>query len=141
MGGEDIDAFEATCAWVSPRAGMRSFRSARTSMKTELPGELCYCDDAGAVCRCWNWRDGVRTALAADSKNAFLIIECVEPERVEDCRAQSMSLRSLWSATSVPPSRPRSLSHPSTARPSSPSEGLRAGDPNMGDCLQCRTAR
>lgn len=25
-----------------------------------LPGELAYVDDAGAVCRCWNWREGVR---------------------------------------------------------------------------------
>ena len=23
-----------------------------------LPGELCYKDDAGAFCRCFNWRDG-----------------------------------------------------------------------------------
>lgn len=25
-----------------------------------LPGELAYVDDAGAVCRRWNWREGVR---------------------------------------------------------------------------------
>ena len=27
-----------------------------------LPGELAYVDDAGAVCRRWNWRDDVRGA-------------------------------------------------------------------------------
>lgn len=27
-----------------------------------LPGELAYVDDAGAVCRRWNWREGVRGA-------------------------------------------------------------------------------
>ena len=52
-----------------------------------LPGELAYIDDAGAVCRCWNWRDGVRTALSDDSADAFLAIECVEPERMGDCQA------------------------------------------------------
>ena len=46
-----------------------------------------YKDDAGAVCRCWNWRDGVRTALSDDSADAFLAIECVEPERMGDCQA------------------------------------------------------
>ena len=50
-------------------------------MTRRCPGELAYIDDAGAVCRCWNWRDGVRTALSDDSADAFLAIECVEPER------------------------------------------------------------
>ena len=40
-------------------------------------------------------RDGVRTALTDDSKNAFLIIECVEPERVEDCQAAIDELAEL----------------------------------------------
>lgn len=57
------------------------------SLTYALPGELAYIDDAGAVCRCWNWRDGVRTALSDDSADAFLAIECVEPERMEDCQA------------------------------------------------------
>ena len=39
------------------------------------------------MCRCWNWRDGVRTALSDDSADAFLAIECVEPERMGDCQA------------------------------------------------------
>ena len=52
-----------------------------------LPGELAYIDDAGAVCRCWNWRDGVRTALSDNSTDAFLAIECVESERMGDCQA------------------------------------------------------
>ena len=60
-----------------------------------LPGELAYIDDAGAVCRCWNWRDGQRTALTDDSRNAFLIIECVEPARVDDCRAAIDELAEL----------------------------------------------
>ena len=57
------------------------------SLTYALPGELAYIDDAGAVCRCWNWRDGVRTALSDDSADAFLAIECVEPERMGDCQA------------------------------------------------------
>lgn len=46
-----------------------------------LPGEVCYLDDAGAVCRCFNWRDGIRTMLTENTTNAFLIIECVDPNR------------------------------------------------------------
>ena len=52
-----------------------------------LPGELCYRDDEGAVCRCWNWRDGQRTALTDDSANAILVVECVDPARRADLEA------------------------------------------------------
>ena len=81
VGGEDIDAF-------------LPLGEDETEDPT-LPGELCYLDDAGAVCRCWNWRDGQRTALTDDSRNAFLIIECVEPARVDDCRAAIDELAEL----------------------------------------------
>lgn len=47
-----------------------------------LPGELCYLDDVGAVCRCWNWRDGQRTAVDDATENAIVIIECIEPDRM-----------------------------------------------------------
>ena len=49
-----------------------------------LPGELCYRDDAGAVCRCFNWRDGQRTALTDDSGNAILVVESLDPACRDD---------------------------------------------------------
>ena len=49
-----------------------------------LPGEICYLDDAGAVCRCLNWRDGQRTMLTENTKNAFLVIESIDPNRHKD---------------------------------------------------------
>lgn len=73
--------------------GSRSKPRARTREQEleercrRLEAEVAYIDDAGAVCRCWNWRDGVRTALSDDSADAFLAIECVEPERMGDCQA------------------------------------------------------
>ena len=48
-----------------------------------LPGEVCYYDDKGAVCRCLNWRDGQRTMLTPDSKNVVAVIESVNPEQAE----------------------------------------------------------
>lgn len=96
LGGEDLDAFEGTCAFASPRAATHSRRLARVPRTTpRCPEELAYVDDAGAVCRCWNWRDGVRTALTDNTGNAFLIVECVDPERIEDCRAATEELAQL----------------------------------------------
>lgn len=88
VGGEDIDTFEGDLRLGITEGGDAFLPLGEDAHEDPtLPGELCYCDDAGAVCRCWNWRDGVRTALTDTSSSAFLIIECVEPERADDCRA------------------------------------------------------
>lgn len=87
VGGEDIDAFEGDLR-LGVTEGGDAFRAlGEDEDDPTLPGELCYRDDAGAVCRCWNWRDGQRTALTDDSESAFLIIECVDPSRIDDLRA------------------------------------------------------
>ena len=52
-----------------------------------LPGELATSMMRAPCAAAWNWRDGVRTALSDDSADAFLAIECVEPERMGDCQA------------------------------------------------------
>jgi DNA/RNA-binding domain of Phe-tRNA-synthetase-like protein len=56
------------------------------SDKSEPPyqGEIVYKDDEGAICRCWNWRESVRTMLTENTKNAFLIIESVDEQRTKD---------------------------------------------------------
>lgn len=87
VGGEDIDTFEGDLR-LGITEGGDAFRAlGEDEDDPTLPGELCYRDDAGAVCRCWNWRDGQRTALADDSESAFLIIVCVDPSRIDDLRA------------------------------------------------------
>ena len=99
FGGEDIDAFEGDLRLTVTQGG-DAFLPLGEGAENDptLPGELAYLDDAGAVCRCWNWRDGVRTALTDDTRNAFLIVECVDPDRVEDCRAATDELASLIEA-------------------------------------------
>ncbi|MPM49405.1 hypothetical protein SDC9_96134 [bioreactor metagenome] len=47
-------------------------------------GEIVYKDDEGAICRCWNWRESVRTMLTENTKNAFLCIELVDENRVQE---------------------------------------------------------
>ena len=84
-GGEDIDTLPATRTVTQ---GGDAFRALGDEADSEtLPGEVCYLDDAGAVCRCWNWRDGVRTMLTESTTNAFLILESVDPARHDDLAA------------------------------------------------------
>ena len=86
-GGEDIDTFAGDLPLTVTQGG-DAFRALGDEADSEtLPGEVCYLDDAGAVCRCWNWRDGVRTMLTESTTNAFLILESVDPARHDDLAA------------------------------------------------------
>ncbi len=87
VGGEDLHAIEGDLRLKVTDGGDAFLPLGEEADDPTLPGELAYIDDAGAVCRCWNWRDGVRTALSDDSADAFLAIECVESERMGDCQA------------------------------------------------------
>lgn len=85
VGGENVDSFVGDVRLAVTEGGdaFLPLGEDETDDPT-LPGELCYLDDAGAICRCWNWRDGVRTALGDDSRNAFLVIESVDPARAQE---------------------------------------------------------
>lgn len=81
-GGEDIDTFEGDLRLTKTENGGDAFLALGDEENDNtLPGEVCYLDNLGAVCRCFNWRDGVRTMLTENTTNAFLIIECIDPAR------------------------------------------------------------
>ncbi|EHK2406522.1 hypothetical protein GNF54_04935 [Clostridium perfringens] len=83
-GGEDMDKFIGDIR-LTKATGDESFITLGSD-KSESPyaGELVYKDDEGAICRCWNWRESVRTMLTEDTKNAFLCIELVDEKREKD---------------------------------------------------------
>lgn len=48
------------------------------------PGEVIYKDDLGVLCRRWNWREGERTKITNDTKEAVLVIEALNPVTKEE---------------------------------------------------------
>ena len=91
-GGEDLDTFQGDLL-LTTADGAEPFRALGDEEdEPPFPGEVVYKDDAGAVCRCWNWRDGQRTMLTGNTKNAFLILECVDPARTDDLKAAAAML-------------------------------------------------
>jgi DNA/RNA-binding domain of Phe-tRNA-synthetase-like protein len=42
-------------------------------------GEVVWADDAGVTCRAWNWRQCVRTRLSEHTKNAYFVLDSLEP--------------------------------------------------------------
>ena len=87
VGAEDIDHFAGDLLLTVAEGGEDFLALGDEEPQPALPGEVIYKDDLGAVCRCWNWRDGQRTMLTDDTVNAFLIIECVDPSREDDLKA------------------------------------------------------
>lgn len=83
-GGEDIDTFEGDVR-LTKAVGDEEFVTLGTDISAPpYEGEIVYKDDAGAICRCWNWRESVRTMITDKTTNAFMCLELIDEGRVED---------------------------------------------------------
>ncbi|MDX9959287.1 MAG: B3/4 domain-containing protein [Spirochaetia bacterium] len=94
-GGEDIDTFAGTVR-LTKAAGTEAFVTLGTDENSPpYEGEVVYKDDLGAICRCWNWRESVRTMLTAKTRNAFLCLELVDGARLAELQAALAELARL----------------------------------------------
>jgi len=95
VGGEDIDKFDGDNR-LTIADGSEEFIT-YGSDKSEPPyeGEVVYKDNAGAICRCFNWRESVRTMLTEETVNAFMCIETVAGERDDVLDAALDELKAL----------------------------------------------
>jgi len=81
VGGEDLTAYAGAPRLVRA-AGTEPFdTTADGEPVIEHPevGEVVWCDDAGVTCRRWNWRQGRRTQLTADTTSALFILDALAP--------------------------------------------------------------
>jgi DNA/RNA-binding domain of Phe-tRNA-synthetase-like protein len=83
VGGENIDKFDGNIRLTLADGTEPFITLGSNESEPPKPGEVVYKDNAGAICRCWNWRESVRTMLTEDAENVFLCIECVDPKRVD----------------------------------------------------------
>lgn len=81
IGGEDADAYAGTPRLVVAQGGEAFDTAQNGEPKTEMidPGEVIWCDDHGATCRRWNWRQGVLTRITDDSTAMLFILERLAP--------------------------------------------------------------
>ncbi len=83
-GGEDIDTF-AQDIRLTKAVGNENFVTLGTDENAPpYEGEIVYKDNEGAICRCFNWRESVRTMLTENTKNAFLCIELIDERRLKE---------------------------------------------------------
>lgn len=83
-GGEDIESFAGNVK-LTKAIGNEEFITLGTDKNSPpYEDEIVYKDEKGAICRCWNWRESVRTMLTEKTKNAFMCIELINGERLID---------------------------------------------------------
>ena len=86
-GGEDIDAIEGDLRLTIAAGGEPFVLLGSTEDSPPSAGEVVYADDAGIVCRCWNWREADRTKLTPETTRAVLVIEALPPRTLDDVLA------------------------------------------------------
>jgi DNA/RNA-binding domain of Phe-tRNA-synthetase-like protein len=94
-GGEDIDNFRGDIK-LTKAIGNEDFTPLGSDESAPpYEGEIVYKDDAGAICRCWNWREAQRTMLTENTKNAFLCVELVDEMRAAEFNNALKALEDL----------------------------------------------
>ena len=78
VGGEDLAAVQGDIRLTLADGGEAFRPLGAAEDDPALTGELIYKDDAGAICRCWNWREAERTMLTASTTNAVMVLEAVD---------------------------------------------------------------
>lgn len=82
-GGEDIDKFAGNIRLTKADGNENFITYGSDVSEPPYEGEIIYKDDEGAICRCFNYRECVRTCLSNNTTKAFMIIETVDPKSKE----------------------------------------------------------
>lgn len=81
LGGEDLDRYIGAprCIRASGKEVFETTSKGEAVVEHPDIGEVVWCDDRGITCRRWNWRQGPRTALTEETKNALFIMNALNP--------------------------------------------------------------
>ncbi|MBD3252523.1 hypothetical protein GF386_02225 [Candidatus Pacearchaeota archaeon] len=96
VGGEDIDKLEGDLILDFADGNENFIPLGESENDYPWKGEVVYKDDREVFCRCWNWREGDRTKLTEDTKNALIVIE--NPAQIYDkvlCQAEDDLIKLL----------------------------------------------
>lgn len=77
VGGEDLARYRGP-ARLGRAAGDEPFDTVRDGQPVTdhpEPGEVIWRDDDGVTCRCWNWRQCVRTRITHETTSAVFILD------------------------------------------------------------------
>jgi DNA/RNA-binding domain of Phe-tRNA-synthetase-like protein len=94
IGGEDLGEYRGPARLVRA-AGDEPFDTIRDGEPVTDhpgPGEVVWRDDAGVTCRCWNWRQCVRTRITGATVSAVFILDGLAAHRDSGLMAAGQDL-------------------------------------------------
>ena len=94
-GGEDLAAVRGDIHLERASGGEHFVPLGAQEAEPPQPGEVIYRDDAGVICRSWNWREADRTKLTQATTDAFLCIEALPPNSEPQLCAACAELANL----------------------------------------------
>ena len=83
VGGEDINKIQGDLILDFANGNEEFIPLGTDKNNSPWKGEVVYKDGKGVICRCWNWREGDRTKLTEDTKDAVIVIENIIPTEKE----------------------------------------------------------
>ena len=95
IGAEDIDKIDGDIRLDIMEGNEKFIPLGSEEEEPPLKGEVAYADDYGVVCRCFNWREGKRTCIDDKTRNEFIIMECLEKDRVDELSEALNELKDL----------------------------------------------
>ncbi|MBR4262795.1 MAG: hypothetical protein IKQ35_05465 [Bacilli bacterium] len=95
IGAEDYDKIDNALCLDIMNGDEKFIPIGSTENESPLKSEIAYRDDNGVVCRCLNWRDGIRTEITDETNTEIIIMECVEPNRLEELQSALNELEEL----------------------------------------------
>lgn len=94
-GGEDMAAVQGSIRLTRAQGGEPFVPLGSLDEQPPTPGEVIYRDDAGVICRAWNWREAERTKLTPATTSAFLCLETLPELGYERLRKACDDLGSM----------------------------------------------
>jgi len=92
VGAEDLDKMEGDLELTFANGTESYVPLGAEKNDPPSPGEVIYKDSAGVICRRWNWREGDRTKITPETKNAIVVIESIASIPIEEATRELDSL-------------------------------------------------
>ena len=95
IGAEDRDKIDGDIHLGIMKGGEYFLPIGSDKEEPPLEGEIAYFDNSGVICRCLNWRDGVRTEVNDNTMSEFIAMECVDSNRIDELKKAIDELEEL----------------------------------------------
>jgi len=81
IGGEDLDQLtsDSVLRFATGDEPFSLISSGEEVIEHPEPGEVIWADSSGVTCRRWNWRQCRRTQLTETTRNAYFVLDAVDP--------------------------------------------------------------